>query len=256
MAGWGHLYVTAHGEGTGAWAGEDAQVGLRILHRPLASSNGPIVEVPDLGPVVQKYNDFTSGAFSVVQTFDLNFPGVPIDASQYMVDIAEDFRQWMSNIKTYQGNLFRWTHIKIAPIEKGTGKYLAGGSTYTLTAPIVGTGTTTLPPEVSVAQSMRAAIVGRRGRGRMYLPFPASSVSDSSGILGGVAQTGMATQLKTLLTNLENQAGFDTMKVNVVVMSAASETAVIPSEVRIGNHFDAQRRRQHQVDESYSSLPL
>lgn len=256
MAGCGHFYVTAHGEMTGAWAGETAQVGLRILVRNIGSPSGPIVAVPDLGDVEQVYNDFSTTNFNVVQTFKVNLPGGPLDETLWMEDIAEDFRTWMNAVRTYQSTLFRWTHVKIAPIERGTGKYLAPSSILTLKSPIVGATATSMPPEVSVACSMRAGIVGKRGRGRIYLPFPPTNAASADGKVGSAIRTSLATALHTLIKDLEDGPGLDTNKTNVVVMSAPNTTAVIPSEVRVGDHFDVQRRRQHQVTEVYTLQSL
>lgn len=251
MAGWGHLYVTAHGEATGGWLGETAQVGLRVLYRPVLSSNGPIVDVPDNGPVSATYNDYSNTLFNAVETFEATFPGYQGPTTSVLEDLANDFAAWMTTMKPQVASHFRWTHVKVAPIERGTGKYLAPSSIFTLKTPIAGTGANTFPPEVAIACSMRAGIVGKRGRGRIYLPFPSSSTAAAEGRLGSTARTACATGLHTLIKAIEDAPGVDVYKTNVVVMSAANTTAVIPTEVRVGDHFDAQRRRQHQVEENY-----
>jgi hypothetical protein len=42
----------------------------------------------------------------------------------------------------------------------------------------------------------------------------------------------------------------------VIVTSAGNATAVRPSQVRVGNHIDVQRRRQAQVKETYAAAAL
>jgi hypothetical protein len=60
----------------------------------------------------------------------------------------------------------------------------------------------------------------------------------------------------TLIANVEDMPGTEDYGPLVSVMSANSDTAVRPSEIRCGNHFDVQRRRQHQVAEAYAITAL
>jgi len=251
MAGVGHLYITAHGEFTQAWDGETAQIGLRYLARPLGAPAGPIVAVPDLGPVTPVYNTYSSPNFDVTQTFEMDLPGGPRDFSEFLTDVGNDVRSFMLSVALDQATRFRWTSVKVAPIERGTGKYLAPSTIMTLKAPVPGIASAMLPPECALALSMRAGIVGRRGRGRVYLPGYAATSIDSQGQAGLSNQSRLGEALRDLIKDLEDTAGVDTYTGNVVVMSAQNTTAVIPNEVRVGNHVDAQRRRQHQVEEQY-----
>lgn len=256
MAGTGHIYVTAHGEFTGYWAGETAQVGLRVLFRNIGGESGPVIQVPDLGAPTMQYNTYDSTLFNVVEQFNQQLPGMPGLTTEVMEDIATDVRTFLNAIRAQQATNFRWTHIKIAPIERGTGKYLAPSSIYTFKTAIAGTGASPLPPEVAVAVSLRAGIVGKRGRGRIYIPGLTANVTTSDGILGSTAKTNLSGSMHTLVKAIEDQPGLDTMDTKVVVMSAQSTTAVVPAEVRVGEHLDAQRRRQHQVSEGYTIVPL
>lgn len=260
MAGWGHLYVTMHGEMLGGWTGEKAQCGLRVAFRPVASSSGPIISLYDNGPVEQIYSEISTAVVTGTQTFAAGFPGQVGNNSQYteeiLKDIATDVRAYLEALKNNMSNKFRWTSVKIAPIERGTGKYLAPSTVLTFVTPVTGGGTNSLPPEVALCCSMRAPVVGKRGRGRMYFPFLSTLAADAEGKVASGVRTHFATETRTLIQAIEDLPGTDTSTNNVVVMSAAATTAVVPSEVRVGDHFDAQRRRQHQVDEIYTSLPL
>lgn len=256
MAGTGHIYMTAHGEFTGVWAGETAQVGLRMTFRNFGASSGPIIDLPDLGVPRYTYSDYSNTLFNVVHSFDQDLPGIGNTWSGICDDMAADWHVWMTAIKGQQCNLFKWTSLKFAPIEKGTGKYLAPSTVYTLKTPLVGAGTSALPPECAIAISQRAGVVGKRGRGRMYLPGLATSAVGSDGKVGSPARTQMATATVTLIDSLEDQPGVDDMTSNIIICSAQSTTAVIPSEVRVGDHVDVQRRRQHQVTEAYTIQPL
>jgi hypothetical protein len=62
--------------------------------------------------------------------------------------------------------------------------------------------------------------------------------------------------MATLITNMQDIPGVEDYGPIVSVLSAGSATAVRPAQVRVGDHFDVQRRRQHQVPETYSSVSL
>lgn len=260
MPGIGHFYVTAHGEWfSGDWVGEIAQVGMRwTTQNDQNPQPGPIITLPDLGPATAVFEERDLTDFTVSQTFDCNFPGVgpQTDWAAISDDLVQDFLAFLTALKTTQSPKFHWTHFKVAPIERGTGKYLAPSTIYTLKVPVAGTGPATAPPELAIAMSLRTAIVGKRGRGRMYFPALSSTQVDSDGLVAGNTLTTMSTQLQLLVQAWKNLPGLDQSVPDVVICSAASTTAVIPMEVRIGNHFDVQRRRQHQVPEEYTILPI
>lgn len=254
--GTGHLYVTAHGEFLNAWAGEFAQMGMRIGVWPIGTASGPIRPLHDLGAPTETYNTYSTTNFDVIQQFNQDTPGVPISFSEFCDDLAEDFRTFLNTVKSYQSTGFRWTHLKMSPVELGTGKMRVPGSIYTLKSPLAGGVTAMLPPEVSVALSTRAAIVGRRGRGRMYLPGLSTGVSGNDGKVPVGTRNTLAAALKQLVVDINDQPGLDTMDIRSIICSGNSTSAVIPTEVRVGDHLDAQRRRQHQVDETYTTLSL
>jgi len=56
--------------------------------------------------------------------------------------------------------------------------------------------------------------------------------------------------------NLDNRPGSPDYDSLVMVTSVGKATAVRPSQARVGNHADVQRRRQHQVQETYVSQDI
>lgn len=260
MAGIGHFYVTAHGEYvSGPWVGESAQIGLRWTAQTDGNPDpGPIINMPDLGPAQAVFIEDDATDWTATRTFNMNFPGVGPQADWYNVsdDLASDFLAFLTAVKVNQAPAFQWKTLKVAPIERGTGKYLAPSTIYTLKAPIAGTAQGTNAPELAIACSMRTAIVGKRGRGRVYLPGLGTNVMDTSGQVSSTVLTLLATQLRLLVSGMKNLPGLDQAVPDVIICSADSVTAVIPHEVRVGNHFDVQRRRQHQVAEVYTILPI
>jgi hypothetical protein len=109
--------------------------------------------------------------------------------------------------------------------------------------------------------SVGADILGRRGRGRMFLPGPTSNIlssagSSSYGKVAAAAAGVLNTANKDLIDDLQGITGESTNQPIVVVTSAGQSTAIRPSYVRVGDHVDVQRRRQHQVTEGYTVLSL
>lgn len=258
-----HIYVTAHGEWTTAnWLGEKGQIGIRL----------PITEganEPDKGsvftPVENGNVELDSGTQAgtngtLTRTWEARLGGLgSIDNADaaMQADLGDDIWTFLNAIKAYHSFYWKWTHVKIAPI-LADGSYGAPSAVYQFTTAIVGTGATpTMPPEVALAVSFRAGIIGRRGRGRIYLPGLSSTAClTGDGTVMSSCATALVNAAVTLVSNLQDIPGTEQYGPTVAVMSAGSSTAVRPSQVRVGNHFDAQRRRQHQVPESYTSGAL
>jgi hypothetical protein len=172
-------------------------------------------------------------------------------------DLADDMWTFLNAIKGAQSNTFRWTHVKIAPIQPD-GSYAAPSAIYQFTTPLVGTVASQMaPPELALALSFRAPIIGRRGRGRMYIPaLSKNAIVGTTGLVLDTVATLLRDSAATLVTNLENLPGTEDYTTLLGVMSAGSSTAVRPSQVRVGDHFDVQRRRQDQAVETYSVAAL
>lgn len=259
-----HVYLTAHGTWNASnWAGETAQIGLRLCFAPSASApaKGSVFTPLTHGDVATDTGTAsgTHGTLTKTWTARLGETGstANFDATQ-QVGVAEDMWTFLNAVKPVQYLGFQWTHVKIAPI-LADGKYGAPAALYQFTSVMPGTAAGSnkaFPPEVALAVSLRAPVIGRRGRGRFYLPGLSGLLGESDGTFNATGDTTVRPSAVTLISNLENASGLDLMTPVVAVMSAGSTTAVRPSQVRVGNHFDAQRRRQHQVAEVYGSTTL
>lgn len=259
-----HVYLTAHGDyNSGPWVGEAAQIGVRLAFAPTAGA-------PDMGAtftmatgtsVVETFATVAGTNGTLTQKWQANggagIAGLEMTAAR-QIDMAEDFFTFLNAIKAFQATTFFWRYIKIAPVT-ADGKYGADSSIYTYTTGISGIGgaTTHEPPEVAVAASIMAPVLGRRGRGRMYIPAIAGTARGSDGVVSTGYQTTLNTAMKDLINNLQNVPGAtEAYFPLVMVTSAGKPTAVRPNQVRVGNHFDVQKRRQDQVKEAYASLSL
>ena len=255
-----HVYLTAHGTYTTAeWDGETAQIGLRI---PFAQT----VAAPDKGAVftpiangdIVAASGIQAGTHgSLTKTWTARVgeigSGVNMDAAE-QIDMFEDLWTFLNTVKTYQHNIWKWTEFRMAAVQ-ADGHYGAPASVYTLGSAITGAGTAMETPQLAMCLSLRAPILGRRGRGRVYIPG-VNQTNASNGTVASATRTALTTAGKTLVDNLQNMVGWTTKLPIVAVMSAGSATAVRPSQIRMGNHFDIQRRRAGQSPETYTDLAL
>lgn len=261
-----HVYMTAHGEyhGSSPWVGEYAQIGIRVAYHPVTDepAKGTVFTIMQNGEATLDAGSQAgaNGTLTKGWTARIGPTGSVenINAGE-QIALAEDFRTFLAAIAPYQSAAFRWTHIKLAPCDTD-GKYRQPAGAYVFTSPVVGSASgtygITLPPEVAIAASLRAPIVGRRGRGRMFIPGLASLSMSNEGVVASTAQTGIATALNTLVDNLDNRGGTPDYDACVIVTSVGQATAVRPSQARVGNHADVQRRRQRQVTETYVSQTI
>lgn len=256
-----HVYLTAHGSyPSGSWVGESAQIGVRLAFAPVVGgpAKGDIFTPLEGGAITPTYGSQagTNGTLAKTWTARVGDTGSleNFDAAA-QIDAAEDVRTFLNSVKPYQDPAFRWTHIKCAAVD-ADGKTPVVASIYTLTTPIVGSGTNALPPQVAMAVSSRANLVGRRGRGRVYIPAIAATAVTTDGTIGSSAASTMRTAFKTLIDSLQATPGFSTLQPIYFVGSADSPTVVRPVEVRTGNRLDTIQSRRRQVAEVYTTLAL
>lgn len=254
-----HVYLTAHGSWhTGEWLGESAQFGLRLTYEGSIPDRGAIYTPGTNGSVVAASGTQagTNGVLTKAWSCRVGPVGSSDDCGpDQQIDLAEDLRTFLDATKAYFSQNFRWTHFKVCPI--GTdGKAQGYSSTYTLTTPVTGTATGHLPPQIAMAVSLRAPIIGRKGRGRFYLPALASTVATTDGKIVATTANTIRGHVVTLLGNLENPPGLPEYQPCVAIMSAGAALAVRPTQVRTGNRFDTIRSRREQVAESYTATDL
>lgn len=257
-----HVYLTAHGSWpTGAWVGETAQIGIRCAFAPTLTA--PLkgdVWTPQLnGDITKVYGTQAGANGTLAKTWTARVGGLASEENcgpTEQIDMAEDFRTFLNAVKGYQTNTFRWTHVKIAAVD-ATGHSPEVSSVYTFTAPIVGASAGgALPPQVAMALSTRANLVGRRGRGRVYIPGLSQNTLAADGTLATAAADACRAAFKTLIDNLQAQPGFTLNMPIVFVGSSDSLDVVRPVEVRTGNKLDTIQSRRRQVAESYATTAL
>lgn len=256
-----HVYITAHGSYTsGAWVGESAQFGLRLAMAD--STSMPAMGttfVPMANGDVQTDQGQTSGAHgTLTRTWTARLGGTGssenADAA-FQVDMAEDMWTFLDTLKSYQHSSFRWSGVKIAPVS-AAGATIGTSSVYNFTSAIPGSSTNLLPPQLAAAITLRANILGRRGRGRIYIPALVNSDLASDGTLSTAFTTAIRAAMVTLIGNLQDAPGANVVNPLVVITSAGMASVVRPSEVRTGQRADTIRSRRAQVPETYTTTAL
>lgn len=254
-----HVYVTMYGNflPTSYWAGESAQMGLRIGCWPDTASIEPIGVLPlREAQYVGVGHDETN--WSVLEGWR-GETVVPSGARYWdyatQLAVAENVWTYLTALKGLFNTAFNWTGVKIAAISPD-GKTKVQPSLFTRKTPLLGTAADNLPPQMSIAASLIRPVPGRAGRGRMYLPaLGRSATLGTNGKVGTTAITSILNATKALVNDISSHGSVD-IDYKVLVTSANSSKYVLPNQVRVGDLFDTQRRRRNQVTESYTTASL
>lgn len=263
-----HIYMTAHGQYvSGAWVGEAAQWGLRltIAETGAMPDKGSLFTIPLNGDAVTDQGATAGTHGTLYRTWSArrgpSSSNENMDAG-FQIDLAEDVWKFLNALAGYFHNSFRWTSVKIMPVA-ADGKVCTdqdgqrlSSSVYTFTTPLAGTANSALPPQLAIAISLRAPVLGRRGRGRIYLGGLATTNLDSTGIIQAVSTTAERAAFVTLVNDLQQLPGTPDYLPLVSIMSPGNSTAYRPLEVRTGQRFDTIRSRREQVAETYTTTAL
>lgn len=111
-----------------------------------------------------------------------------------------------------------------------------------------------LPLEVAAVVSWQTGLVGKRGRGRVYLPALTTAALTSSGRYSTAVTSGLVAAMKALLqaTALTGVGAGGLWVLPIVCAAAGTQYGVINS-LSVGNVPDSQRRRRRSLDEVRSS---
>jgi len=137
--------------------------------------------------------------------------------------------------------------VAVRQINVDTGATVAVNESV-LSRPGTGSGTP-LPAEVSVCISLRTASTGGSGRGRCYLPAPATGALSSTGGLEAGHADDFCEAFQLGIMALNDVTSFTTSTVGVYSRKNNAVAAV--TAVRVGSVFDAQRRRRNGYGEVY-----
>jgi hypothetical protein len=264
MANEKHLLLTAQGDYTdSALVEETWQVGLR-----LALVFGT---VDDVGTLPSNWDPV---AHTISRTLsDCTITGnwtVPVGVNTFAPDdflydiVKYSFETWFGAFPAIS-TATRLKTLKLSPI--GTDGKAVPAPPYTQGSPVVlsytssypvGTNAgTLLPLQNALVMSHRTPQIGRRGRGRMFVPGLTTGLLDTHAkVASGVVSSALTAQ-EQLLHNLTwSGGGPGTDHVRPIVTGKPFTHYGAITEVRCGNVSDTQRRRRRSLTETVSSLPV
>lgn len=265
MANEKHLYVVAGGGYVDAGlSNEEWQVGVRYIWKT-GDAPDPIGTLPNSWDVVALNTARTETDWRIDGNWTVEGGVTDLDVGDWLNDqLAPAFDAWLGQSAIH--NIVRLDTIKVYPIGAPTGLVIAAppysqGTPVTLTwtanNPVGGGTSSVLPLQDSVVASHRTSQVGRRGRGRMFLP-PASSLimSSTAGARGRITSGSVAAVAAAQVTLLEdtqlNGSGPSGWACPVVTGMPFEQYALI-TQVQVGDVMDTQRRRRNALIETRDS---
>lgn len=121
--------------------------------------------------------------------------------------------------------------------------------------PTLGTGTTPHPYQTSVVTSLRTALPGASGRGRLYWPANGVAINSSNLRIGSPIPANLAAAVKTLLTAMDGAITAQlTGAVAPVVWSRTRQLLTPITAIQVGDITDVQRRRRDILVENYTAV--
>lgn len=255
-----HLYVVLQGDYSNAGlAGETWQTGARFGASPGA---GPPDEVGtfDTFGVVALNQTVTEPTYTISSNWTTEMGFSDLDPVSWLNDqIRPAAEAWIGKANLFAG-VVRLQSILVYPISSPSGRvepavpYVQGSPCrldYTGSNP-AGTVAGVIPPQVTAVASLRTSQVGRRGRGRMFVP-PFGTAGNNSGRVspGAIAALGAAT--KEFLEGCRVSAGTGGVNVYPVITGAPFTQYAMINQVRVGDVFDTQQRRRRSLVEAYTS---
>lgn len=260
-----HLYLVIQGGYDDAdLTAETWQFGVRLRMSNTAAD--PVGTLPtDWQPAATTVNR-TETDWTIQGNWHLVGPSLgQFDVDDYLNDQVAPAASTLINTGFF-GTTVRLDRLKVYPIGND-GKAIpappyAAGSPVTLEwkSGVTPNGTATggiLPLQCASVISLRTSQVGRRGRGRFYLPGIPKTQTEDDGLLGsGYTGTGF-TNVQTFLDDISFDSAIPTVRVvNPIVTGAPYTDYGLVSEIRMGNVVDTQRRRRRALVETYAIKPI
>lgn len=264
MANEKHLLLTAVGDYTTAPMNAEAwAVTLR-----LALVFGPIDPVGTLpsnwDPVAVNINR-TETDWTITGNWHVSSPDV-FEPDDFLNDqAAPAFTSWIAGGP--MSNYARLRALKLFPIGAPSGRavpappYAQGTPcllTWTSNYPTGATGSGVSPLQIAMVASHRTAQIGRKGRGRMFIPaVNPNQLEPTTTHFSAPRVTAAVTAQQALLQALTWSSPSPlAAHTHTIVTGAPFVSYAKINTVRIGDVPDTQRRRRRSMVETYSDLPI
>ena len=231
---------------SGPWDGEIATIGFSGACRDSGSFTAGAInaDLPEFAAVPVGGSDTSTHA-----TWAFGSAGVGGWTEANQKAIGEVLWEYLDDIKSLQGTTFTWKELRLSAIN-ADGTVENGATVGTITSPLAGTGTQTMPPQVAIVSSMVTGGRGPRNRGRLYIPaFVAPTTTGI--VVSGAGISLVNTATKTAILAFNAISG-----IRCAVVSRTHATYSDPTFVRCGDQLDTQRRRRDGVRENYTALAM
>ena len=210
--------------------------------------------------VVQEDASTTSSDWTTLSTWKVTDTlGDLLDpASWHDVHLMPALQTYLAAIRV--SSVVKFTKVSSYFLQ-APGKGVIPGSSCvsTWTTPPVGEGGTyLLPPQVSVGVSTQSPQLGRKGRGRWYLPpFDTMSV-DEGAVVSETVRAATATASAAFLHDaaLLSSTGYAHVLIPIVTGHENPTKYGLIEEVRVSCFFDTQRRRRDRLEPTYDAEPV
>ena len=268
MANEKHLYVVAQGDYTdSALSTEQWQVGLRFYAAP-GGAPDPVGTLASSWDVVADSVARTETNWRIDGNWRIEGGINDLNVDDWLNDqLAPAFTTWMGQAAI--SSVCRLNYLKVYPIGAPTGVVIpappySAGSPMTLqwtsSNPVGGGSSTLLPLQVSIVASHRTSQVGRRGRGRMFLPpSPTAAMSTAGTGKGTLASGYISGSLAAQVALLEAcQISTDTEGFGCypAITGSPWDKYGLITQVQVDSIPDTQRRRRNALTGSVSSSPV
>jgi len=151
---------------------------------------------------------------------------------------------WAGDMDAYISDQVSYTGQKVVTVDPSSGKQIARADGVVSDAGV--DAGETLPPQISLAVTLRTALATRAGRGRFYLP-PFAVAQMDAGRLPSATQTDVLDQVKQMFDSLIGNG-----HTPVIYHRTAASTTPITT-LAVGDVYDTQRRRRDSYVEAYVS---
>lgn len=259
-----HLLATFRGDYTDAdLSAETWQVGVRF--RASNTGGDSVGTLPnDFAPAAATINrDETN--WTITGNWHLAGPALAtISADDWLNDQLAPAAATMIASSRFS-NLVRLRRIDVYPI--GTNGKAVPAPPYSAGTPVSlvwktsvepkGTGTGSIMPlQISCVASWRTQQVGRRGRGRVFLPpFTVAALTADARFASSLPDE-VAGLCSNWLTDSAVDSGVSSTYIDAIVTGSPWNSYAKINNVRVGNVPDTQRRRRRQLVESYGNVAV
>lgn len=265
MAGEQHLLLEIGGSYTSA-SGASSEIWATTLRFAIVfgtvDDTGTLPST--LGVLTHEVNRVETG-WTIVGNWKISNLGIDWSPDDWLNDVvAGTVSTWIATV--IASSVVTVETLKLYPIIGPSGKAIPNpdqtqGSpmtlTFTGTLPHGGGTSFPLPLQNSVVASHRTQQVGRRGRGRMYLPVMAADGIDAAGRLTSTRQADVLAAQVAMVGGLYfSGTGTDLFNVRPIVTGKPYAKYGVISEVQVGNVMDTQRRRRDRLEETRISTPI